>query len=185
MKIYFGASLRGKREFGENYKNIANAVTKLGHTLLVSAVELSDPDLVSKETSDDAKDWYTKMIKWIDECDVALFEVSYPSLGIGHEVSVSLFRNKQVIALHVPKSRPYVLESIPSEKVQVLNYDLNNVENVLSDALEYAQSQLNTRFTMNLSSEIVGHLNSISDKGLSRSDYIRNLIKNDMEKSAK
>lgn len=183
MKVYFGASMRGKAEFGENYKLIVEAVEKLGHKLVVNTVDLSTYVEVAKETAEEAEDWYKRMIGWIDESDVAVYEVSYPSLGIGHEVAVCLHRGKPVIALHVPENPPFVLKSILNEKIQVVEYNAGNVEKVMAQAFEYAQDWLESRFTLILDGETRRMLDAKAQEGMARSEYIRKLIKEDANRS--
>lgn len=185
MKVYFGASLRGKREFGNEYSMIAKTIEELDQELLVNTVELATPEKVSQETADESQNWYKKMISWINQANVCVYEVSYNSLGIGHEIGIALHKGKQVIALHIPEKRPYVIESIPNDRVQVIEYTVSDLKSQLKHAFEIAEKQLDYRFTMLLPGEIMAHLERVSETGKSRSEYIRQLIYDDMGKEGK
>lgn len=184
MKIFFEASLSGKTEYEKNYKEIISVIEKSGHTLIQSTLFERNPQDVAVETSKQAEEWYKNLKKWVNDCDVAVFEVSYSSTGVGHVVSVALNAGKPVIALHVKERHPFVLETIPSDKMQVIDYSLQNLPEKLNDALAFASGLVDTRFNFFISPKISNYLDWVSKKKrLPRAVYLRRLIEEEMKKS--
>ena len=182
MKIYFDASLSGKKEYLSNYKDVVSLIEKFGHKLIASTVFDRNPDDIVSETSDEAASWYKGFLKSVAKADICVFEVSHPSTGIGHEVAMALNTNKPVIALHVKGRRPFVLESINQDKLQVIQYEPNNLKSTLEAALDYASDQQDTRFNFFISPKIANYLDWISrTKRLPRAVYLRKLIENHLD----
>lgn len=183
MKIFFDASLTGKREYGDNYVKIAETIEHLGHELIKSSLFSRSPEDISKETSEDADMWYKNLKKWAVSCDVAIIEVSYPSIGIGHEISLLLQLGKPVVALYVKDREPKVLETIPTERLQVLEYDTTKVKSTIDDAIKYAADMMDTRFNFFISPKIGSYLDWVSrNKRIPRAVFLRDLITKDMSK---
>jgi nucleoside 2-deoxyribosyltransferase len=89
MIIYCAGPIRGNTSYHENYSEIVRIVESLGHTAL--------SEVSSKFSSSiplNAKQVYTRDIKWIDGSKIMIAEVSGPSLGVGFEVSYALFVKK-------------------------------------------------------------------------------------------
>lgn len=181
MKIFFNASLTGKRIYFEQYRAIIGIIKGLGYKL-ITPVELGNADSVSKETLQESERYYRNLIKWIADSDLAMFEVSFPSTGIGHEIAVALHKGKPVIALYTNKKTPFVLESITDDKLQVVNYEIPNLEKTLRHAVDYASERRNIRFTFFLPPEMQNFLDWITETTKkSRSEYIRAFIGKEMQ----
>jgi nucleoside 2-deoxyribosyltransferase len=89
MIIYCAGPIRGNTTYHENYSEIVRIVEYMGHTAL--------SEVNSKFSSSiplNAKQIYTRDIKWIDGSKIMIAEVSGPSLGVGFEVSYALFVKK-------------------------------------------------------------------------------------------
>lgn len=183
MKIFFNSSLAGKNEFVGNYKEIFDALEKTGHKLLQSPVFESQAEEVVKETAKQAGSYYDKLVQWIKQADVCVFEASYPSTSIGHEIALALHMSKPVIALHVKTApRNKVLESIGDEKLQVLDYTPGNLGDQVAEAVDYALEQADTRFNFFISPQIGAYLDRVSkERRVPRAVYLRRLIEEDME----
>lgn len=183
MKVFLNASLSGKKEFEEYYRRIFDSLKKNGHKV-VSPVMEGEKDRVSQETSDEAEKYYDKLSSAIAAADVLVFEVSYPSTGIGHEITLGLSRGKPVVVLYLKERDPYILESMNDDRLQVLEYSLERgFEKLLNGALQYAAEQQDTRFNFFVSPRISAYLDWVSrKKKVPRAVYLRGLIKKDMEK---
>jgi hypothetical protein len=89
MIIYCAGPIRGNTTYQENYSEIVRIVESMGHTALA---EISTK--FSSSIPLNAKQIYTRDIKWIDGSKIMIAEVSGPSLGVGFEVSYALFVKK-------------------------------------------------------------------------------------------
>lgn len=93
---------------------------------------------------------------------------------------------KPVIALRDHKGKPSVfLEGAGDveSKLLVVEYTLETLEQELKQAFKYMEDWLETRFTLILDGKIRHHLDMVAGKGINRSEYIRKLIEQDMEKN--
>lgn len=185
MNVYFTFSLTGEKFYDQNYRKIIEVILGCNCNILNTSTLKRTPEDVEKESEQEAEAYYKQMFKWIRKADVVVAEVSYPSLGVGHEISLALNECKPVIALFTQNKVPYAIESIHDDKLQILDYDLDTISEVFDLALQEAKKQLYVRFTLLLSPDIINHLNEISKKGKSRSEYIRNLIRGDIGKIGK
>ena len=183
MKVYFTASLTGKNKYIKNYEIIMATIDKLGYKLLSKNVLARKPEDILNETPDEAYSYYKKMVNWIKEADIVVAEVSYPSLGIGYEVALSLEEGKQVIVLYTGEREPYLLESSQNDRLQIMEYKLENLSQTIESSLNIARQQLDLRFTLLLPPHIVQFLNNLAEKEkIPRSVFIRNLIEGEMKK---
>lgn len=183
MKIFFNASLRGKKEFEKQYASIIEALRATGHNLLDSPVLRSDLDKVARESSQEAEAYYKSLRKHLTSSDIAIFEVSFSSTGIGHEITLAMEHGKPVIAFYYKGHNPYLLESIVNDRLQVIEYDIENISDELSKALQYASEQQDTRFNFFIPPKIAHYLDWIARyRKMPRAVYLRKLIELDMQK---
>lgn len=85
MNIYFARSLRGDRTPGDEalYKGIAKAIKAAGHhTQFETPVHLHRDDY-----SCDEEYIYWRDLKWIDQCQAMVAEVTTVSHGVGYEIA--------------------------------------------------------------------------------------------------
>ncbi len=185
MKIVFNASLTGKKEYEEHYKKIHELIEKTGNKIVAAPVLMGDIHKKVRESdTKEATDYYQKLIGWTKQADVCVFEVSYPSTSIGHEIAIALQYSKPVVAFHV-KDAPenIVLESIKSDRLQVIDYELEKLGRLVEDAIDYASEQMDTRFNFFISPQIGAYLDWVAkEKKYPRAVFLRQLIEEDMKK---
>ncbi len=97
MKIYFCGSVTGGREFQQNYSELIEFLKTKGTVLT--------EHLGNKELSDRGEDLPDRIVferdmKWLEQADIVVAEVSVPSLGIGYEIATAEKQGKTIIALH-------------------------------------------------------------------------------------
>lgn len=92
MNIYFSCSITGGRADQQNYKVIVDHLLKSGH--IVPTAHLSQPDVFSLEGVVSPVDVYLRDMKWVEECDALIAEVSTPSHGVGYEIAQALSLGK-------------------------------------------------------------------------------------------
>lgn len=128
---------------------------------------------------------YKKRLQETSKADVCVYEISYPSFGVGQLAQEAIREGKPVILLYYKGNPPHFFTGTAEveKRVQLLEYDENNIENVLIDSLEIAEELLTTRFTMLMPANLNKYLTGIKKRfGLSRSEYIRKLLQQDMSK---
>ncbi len=181
MKVFFIASPRGNLEHDQA---IYSAITALGYVHTSNLITTMDPQ---KFYQVDGSTWgkrYTAFLHDIARADACVFEVSIHSLAMGQLLQEAVRREKPVIALYFEGQRPQFLQGAEGveNRVQVVEYTIKDLNNVLADALAVARDLLETRFTMLMPANLIKFLNAMSDKkGMSRSEYIRQLIEREMK----
>ena len=122
MKVYFACSITGGRQDEAVYSQLVQALLAAGHNVPTAAI--ADAGFRSLEGHHDAVDVYTRDIKWIEDSDALIAEVSTPSHGVGYEISYALERGKPVLCLYrqdVVVSKMLTGNTMPS--IQVKTYE--------------------------------------------------------------
>lgn len=184
MKIHFMAPiLFGNRK---DFERVIAVIDKLDHDLLTRHAIERDPNKIVSESSAEAELYAKKLFNWIKKADVIIFEVSQPDSSIGFEVASALNMNKPVIILTRKDSAglPHALKGLHSDRLQLLTYDDNTLEEMLTLALEYAQETSDVRFNFFITPTISTYLDWVAkEKKIPRSVYLRRLIERDMEEN--
>ncbi|MCX6817161.1 MAG: hypothetical protein NTZ93_04825 [Candidatus Beckwithbacteria bacterium] len=185
MKVFFTASPRGKKkDLNQNYQRIYELLEKLGCVHLSDFIKKVEPKEFSLSTEEERIENYKKTVKIIKEADLIVLETSLHSLATGYIANLALDLGKPVIALHAEKRKPYFLLGIQNEKLQVVEYSLSSLKDVLKNAVEYAGEKIDTRFNFFISPTIGNYLNWIAKhRKLPRAVYLRKLIEQDMEEN--
>jgi len=96
MKIYLAAPMLGVRDALPTVRRVAEALEAAGHEILTRHVLDDVLDIARGMTPGEV---YERDVKLMEEADVCVAEISYPSLGVGFEIAYALLRGKPVIAL--------------------------------------------------------------------------------------
>lgn len=182
MKIYFTVSISQMDEnTRSNSEKIIELLEKMGHTVLhkealnkkISEIKLQTPEQALK-----AQKLLSTLKK---QAEIIIVEATKQSLGIGQEISFALSLNKPVIVLYSGNSVPHVLQDEGKDFLIISNYENHNLESVLSESLDYASSQQDTRFNFFVSPKHINFLDWIAqNKKIPRSVYLRRLIEKEM-----
>lgn len=97
MNIYFACSITGGREFEAVYQDLTAALLADGHE--VPTAHLADSTVVQVEGMVSPLDVYQRDVKWIEDADALVAEVSVPSHGVGYEIGFALHAGKRVLCL--------------------------------------------------------------------------------------
>lgn len=98
MNVYFSCSITGGRNEEKVYQAIVAAMLAAGHE--VPTAHLSTTEVVDLEKIAEPVEIYTRDMRWLEECDVVVAEVSTPSHGVGYEVAVGLKMQKPVLCCY-------------------------------------------------------------------------------------
>lgn len=176
MRIYFNASITGKSKYEHLYKKVEDTLADLNH-YVVTPLFISSKEDIHNETRKETKTYTQNMLKWIKSADICVFEMSYPSTGIGFEIAKSLEYNKPVILLTTQKNLKTIFDEIDDEKVQLIEYEESSVAKVLKQAVGYAADQQDTRFNFFISPEYQRYMDWVSKhRKVPRAVFLRTLI---------
>lgn len=83
IKIYFAGSIRGGRKDAELYRKLIEHLGRYGRVL---TEHLGNVNITASGEQLDAKEIYERDVRWLNESDIVVAEVSTPSLGVGYEL---------------------------------------------------------------------------------------------------
>lgn len=98
MNIYFSCSITGGRADQAIYQTIVDYLVGQGHT--VPTAHLSRPDVMEDERVISPLEVYQRDVRWVEECDLLIAEVSTPSHGVGYEIALALSLEKPVMCCY-------------------------------------------------------------------------------------
>lgn len=183
MRVHFMAAVDGDKD---DYAKIIGTIEKMGNEVITRHyLERNIKDIVN-ETPEESELYVKKIAMWMKKADVVVFETTKPDVSVGFEVATALNYMKPVIVLYRQEKgfTPHSLKGMSNEKLQVLSYNQDTVEELLKLALEYAQETTDTRFNFFISPSLSHYLDWVAQtKKIPRSVYLRQLIEQDREEN--
>ncbi|HMN14073.1 MAG TPA: nucleoside 2-deoxyribosyltransferase [Bellilinea sp.] len=98
MKIYFSCSITGGRRDQAVYQLIVDHLIAQGHEVLTAS--LASANIMDLEVIISPHEVFERDVRWVEECDLLVAEVSTPSHGVGYEIMLALSLRKPVICLY-------------------------------------------------------------------------------------
>lgn len=180
MKIFFTGSPRALKTKRENHEKIYKSLEKKG-THLSNLVIKADPESFYHKEYDYVVKHYKKTIKDLKKADVVVAEVSMHSMSMGYLINKALELSKPVIALYTTGHEPFFLTGLDDTKLQIVEYNLDDVETKVEEAVNYASSQQDTRFNFFVAPKHINFMDWIAqNKKIPRSVFLRRLIEREM-----
>jgi nucleoside 2-deoxyribosyltransferase len=130
--IYFSGSISGGRGDVATYRRIIDALEKDGHRVLAGAVAAEHVGAGGESL--DARAIFERDLRWIEEADVLVAEVSTPSTGVGYEIAVARYvHDIPVICLYRPAFTSRCTAMIAGDAgIKLLEYTDDLVEDLLA-----------------------------------------------------
>jgi len=181
MNVYFTASISGKSKYENEYKEIIKYL-KQKQLNLTEYVLNTSVTQVTKQSLTDKEKVYHEIASTIKSSDLIIAEISFPSVAVGHEISLALESNKPVIALHLKNTKVGLLEGVRNEKLQIVEYKIENLHKEIDLSIQRAMDSVDIRFNFFIPPSIVNYLDWLAKKRrIPRSVFLRNLIEREME----
>ena len=185
MKVYFNASMAGQEKYSKEFKAIIKIIEDLGNDVYSEHISQRNPKDVNNQTTEQHEADFKKARDQIQKSDVMVVEATYPSIGVGHTMTIALEMHKGVLVLY--QNTPHgLLVGDPNRLLTLKKYSLKDIEelkSVIETFLEKANKRLlNKRFNLMIDETEDEYLEWVSQKrGISRADYIRQLIDEDLK----
>ena len=182
MKIYFTAPIKGIEDVEKNIRNIHEIIRKLGYTHVDNIINRLDQgnsfyEKLDKGGANTHSTYFEETINKIKEADINIFECSIPSLGVGFQIEKSLDYNKPTIVLYFKKNTPHFLTGTQNDKLFLKEYSVENLNQVVKDAIEEAKHATDKRFNFFISPSLLSYLEEESKRfDMTKSAFIRKLI---------
>ena len=135
--IYFSGAISGGRGDVATYRRIIEALEKDGHRVIAGAVAAENVGAGGEQI--EARDIFERDMRWLDEADVLVAEVSTPSTGVGYEIAVARYvHDIRVICLYRPAFTARCTAMVAGDSgIKLLEYTNDSLEDLLS-RLSYA-----------------------------------------------
>jgi hypothetical protein len=183
MKVYFCAAVSQKQRYGETYKKIVTALEKLGHSVQHDHITGDGKNLetIKDDTDEQVVAYYKQALRWISRAELVVVEASFPStLNVGHEITLALEKGKVVIVLYEKGHGSLFMHGMNSDKLIMVEYNHDNLAQLLEDSIEFAKESADTRFNFFISPRHINYLDWIAKtRKVPRSVYLRELIERD------
>lgn len=180
MKVYFNASLAGKKNNLSEYKKIITILKKLGHEAIADHVMNRDSERVNQQTKENHSQDFQQARTNIQQSDVMIVEGSYPSIGVGLLLGIALDMYKPVLILYL--STPHgLLLGDPNRLLTIMQYSKKEEKVLISKIKSFMNRSKNKilklRFNLMISYNQNHYLEWITVKNrISKAEFIRNLI---------
>jgi hypothetical protein len=92
-KVYLAVPIIENRDVGKALR-ISKTIKDLGHRLLSEWVTETDPGFTVS-----AQEVFERDTNGVEDCDILVAEVSYPSHGVGMEIMKAQIRGKMILCL--------------------------------------------------------------------------------------
>ena len=177
MKVYFTASITGKKQYLPNYLKIIRYLESKGHKVQAHHILDSTESGIRLQTKEDRLRFHKQLTGWIQDADFMIVEASFPSISVGYEISLALQNRKPVLILYSEGDAPNLFASFNDEKLVCEKYTMGTVTGLIDDFVCYASGACDTRFTFFITPGIAAFLDNVSVKEkIPKSVYLRKLI---------
>ncbi len=181
MKIYFGASVSGKKLYLTNYLKIIEVIRELGHEAVYDNFFKTSVEEVQHQTLEQKMKVHQNLGTLKLKSDLILMEVSYRSFALGQEIAHAFRIGKPVLALYTDGQVPHFILSDAGDRLLVSEYTMDSLKQKIVEGVAFLNPHETKRFTMNMPASIVDFLDKVSrENNTTRSDYIRSLIQSEM-----
>ncbi|MBU1327412.1 nucleoside 2-deoxyribosyltransferase [Patescibacteria group bacterium] len=183
MKVYFTASIVGKKYYLSQYLNIVEVFKSRKHSIIADHILQATEEQINLGTKKERLDFHKKLEGWINSCDCMVVEASFPSISVGYEISMALHRGKPVLILYSTGDPPSLFAFHEDEQLITQRYTMDSLREIIDDFINFVKGAHDSRFTFYITSRISAYLDRVSmKKKIPKSVYLRTLIEKDMDK---
>ncbi len=181
MKVYFTASIVGKKYHLQKYLQIVSALKLLHSSVIAEHILDSSESKIRLETKEERIKFHAKLEDWIQSSDCMVAETTFPSISVGYEISLALQLGKPVLILYSQGDPPSLLAHHKDEKLLCERYTSLTLSDILEDFVNFVEAASDARFTFFITPAIAAHLEEVSRKQkMPKSVYLRKLIEADI-----
>ncbi|MBP8591242.1 hypothetical protein KBI33_02090 [Candidatus Shapirobacteria bacterium] len=184
-KVFFAASSDVSREKKQRYREIIYLLENQGFATSQVIFRKKDFDLPSGKI--DYTHIYESVIEEINNSDLFIADISYPSGGVGYQVYHAFYQKKPIIVLFTEneKSNPsMIIRGIKSRKFFTLKYkNLEDLKKNLLPLIRKAKKQSKVRFQLVIDNKDYSFIETVANSlGISKTEYLKRLIRSAREK---
>jgi nucleoside 2-deoxyribosyltransferase len=130
--IYFSGSISGGRGDVATYRRMIEALEKDGHRVIAGAVAAENVSAGGESLT--AREIFERDMRWLEEADVLVAEVSTPSTGVGYEIAVARYvHDIPVICLYRPAFTSRCTAMVAGDSgIKLLEYTDDSFDDLLA-----------------------------------------------------
>ncbi|XP_078503407.1 5-hydroxymethyl-dUMP N-hydrolase [Lissotriton helveticus] len=151
LQVYFCGSIRGGREDRALYARIVDKLRQYGRVLTEHVASEGLSERGEDAVQDGDKVIHDRDLKWLEQADVVIAEVTQPSLGVGYELGRCVAMKKKILCLFRPSSGRCLSAMIrgaeDNKRFFVKDYQEQDIEKILE---EYFRATFPDALTMQL-----------------------------------
>ena len=172
LKVFFACAAIPDDTRRQVYATVRQLILDLGYGLTYDW--MSDIGKISPA------ELFIKTDLAIKEADVVVAEVTFPSTGVGQQISLATSRKIPVIALKADWEQPgRFTPGAQGDLMRYFEYNQVNLKKILRDTLGKIKTERFIKFNLVSTSQINQILETESEKvGQSRSQLLRQIIRN-------
>ncbi len=179
MNIFLSVSSDIAKKDREEYLKIISFLEKNGNqvieTFLRNPNKKEDPINIHEVV-------YKEILEKIDESDILIADISFPSGGVGYQIYHALYQKKPVIIIYTKneKTNPsFIIRGITSANAFLVEYkNFGQLKFELLKKINKAKNLLKVRFNLVISNVDFAFLENESRKrNMSKTAYVKKLIK--------
>lgn len=184
MKIFFTCSYKGKELYQKEYDMIIRVLQEEPIDLIGTEVG-NYMQLLPKSVKDryqDEKRLHYEAVRYgILHSDAVILEISQEDFQLGHEATLAIQAKKHVLCLSIHED---FSKKISNEYFHGAKYSKYDITTYIEDFLALLQEEkLSNRFNMFLTPDQIRYVQDVAEgKGMTMSEYIRELINDDKQK---
>jgi len=184
VKVYFTGSLLKRNQYINYYRRIVRVLEDDGHKVLQKILTV-EYEVKFRNSAAQLESWQKTWNEFVRESECVVVEASYPStVHVGFEIASLMIHNKPIILLYHGDKNPSLINDLFATRIIKSSYTDNDLENVVRWCMDEVLNLLARRFTFNIDNRLDTFLEIVSrEQGVSRSEYIRELIEEKMKKS--
>jgi len=182
MKVYFTASIVGKKNYLKNYLEIIETLKEKDCFVTSDHIIKHTAEAIRLEKKEDRLKFHKQLERWIGSCNFMVVESTFPSISVGYEISLALKFNKPVLILYCEGDPPSLLDHHHEDSLVCEKYTSDTLPDIIDDFMNFAQGSADSRFTFFITPEIASYLEKVAKKEkLPKSVYLRRLIIKDKQ----
>lgn len=175
LNFFISASSTIARQKSGILQNVSNILKKIGYKETLNWYE-------SSEIHD--KEIYDKSIESIKKSDLVIAEITYPSIGVGQQITLATNWHIPILCLYdenisdPQKQSQFTFHMDKDDNIKIISYNSQNLEDILSHEVTRISSKQFAKFNFISTPQINNFLETESKKQeLSKSQFLRKIIK--------
>lgn len=181
MKIMIIGSIREKLHYENSLRKIISILDKTNHEIIHEHITGHDQNDLDNMTEVEHKKFHEMIFDKIKVADLIISEATSQSWSVGYLLSYAVSHDKPIIIFYQKKiGKPNLFRSLmhSPESLYLVEYSkTSELEELLTEYLDYASNQVDARFNLMLPPKLNHYLAETAKKdNISKAQFLRFLL---------